>query len=121
MFLLKRFAIICLLLLSFSLTTYSQALPTPPAVYVSGGGAIYSVTIVNGSPAVTLLLSRTGSNFESLAIGPDNADTVAQANGIGPGNALHPFLLYACDTALKTVIRFDPANPSVTQLVYDGG
>jgi hypothetical protein len=121
MFLLKRFSIICVLLLSFGPMVWSQTLPTPPAVYVSGGASIYSVTVVNGNPVVAQIFTSSNANFESLAIGPDNADTTAPGNGLAAGNALHPVLLYACDTAGKTVIRFDPGNPSVRQLVYSGG
>ena len=105
MFLSKRVVIIFSFLLSFGPSAWSQILPTPPTVYVSGGSSIYSVTVVSGTTVVTQLLNRTGSNFESLAIGPDNADTIAPANGLAAGNALHPVLLYACDTAGKTVIR----------------
>jgi hypothetical protein len=84
-----------------------QAVP----VYVSGGSNIYKIS---GGTA-SLVLTVSGANFESLAIGPDNADTDLS------GNASHPVLLYACDTANNKIYRFDPATPSVTQLVYSGG
>jgi len=64
----------------------------------------------------------SGANFESLAVGPDNYDTD------GSGNALHPFLLYACDTTNKIIYRFDPTTldlippqPLVRQQVYSPG
>ena len=120
---LKRFSIICLLLLSFGPVVWSQTLPTPPAVYVSGGpptgtcnsGVTFCTIYVQNGTGFTPVLTLPAANFESLAIGPDNVDTDSA------GNAAHPFLLYACDSAGKTIIRFDPATPSVTQLVYSGG
>src|SRR3989442_5313368 len=121
MFLSKRVVIICSFFLSFGPSAWSQFLPTPPTVYVSGGSSIYSVTVVNDTAVVTQLVNSTGSNFESLAIGPDNADLTTASGGIAAGNALHPVLLYACDTAGKTVIRFVPGNPAVIQTVYSGG
>ncbi len=124
MFLLKRFSIICVLLLSFGPMVWSQTLPTPPAVYVSGGapngtqcnsGVTLCTIYVQSGTGFTPVLSMPAANFESLAIGPDNIDL----NIDGSGNAAHPFLLYACDTAGKTIIRFDPtaAVPIATQLV----
>src|SRR4030095_7111301 len=93
MFLLNRLSIICLFLLSCASMVWSQSLPTPPTVYVSGGASIYSVTVVNGNPVVAQILTSPNANFESLAIGPDNADTIAVGNGLAAGNALHPVLL----------------------------
>ena len=90
MFLLKKSSIMCLLLLCFGLTTCPQFLPTPPTVYVSGGAFIYSVTVVNGAPVVRQIFTTSTANFESLAIGPDNVDTIAPGNGLAAGNALHP-------------------------------
>jgi hypothetical protein len=59
------------------------------------------------------ILSVPGANFESLAGGPDNVDLDAG------GNSLHPFMLYACDTAGKKIIRFDPTASTITpQTVY---
>src|SRR5712692_4250418 len=84
-------------------------------VYVSGGATIYKQ---NGSGFTTVFTSpNAGSNFESLAIGPDNAFTDTDA----AGNALHPFLLYACDTALNQVIRIDPTVASPTQQIVASG
>src|SRR5262245_19580584 len=121
MFLLNRLSVVCLFLLSCASMVWSQSLPTPPTVYVSSGASIYSVTIVNGNTVVAQIFTSANANFESLAIDPDNADTIPADNSLAAGNALHPVLLYACDTAGKKVIRFDPGNPSVTQLVYSGG
>src|SRR5262249_38168960 len=98
MFLLKKFAILFLFLPTFSLTTYPQGLPTSPGVYVSGGASIFSVTVASGT--VTPIFTRSGANFESLAIGPDNVDL----NDDGSGNAKYAYFLYACDPA-GTIIR----------------
>src|SRR5579864_1388963 len=83
-----------------------------PAVYVSGGASIYKLS---GGSLVSIF-TLSGANFESLAGGPDNADF------IGAGNPMIPFMLYACDTAGKQIIRFDPraASPVPTQQVYSG-
>ncbi len=86
-------------------------------VYVSGGQNIYKVS----GGTVTTVLTVSGANFESLAIGPDNVDK--SLDGL---NADHPFLLYACDTAGNTIIRFDPTatgTPTTIprQQVYSGG
>ncbi len=81
MFLLKRFSIICVLLLSFGPMVWSQTLPTPPAVYVSGGapngtqcnsGVTLCTIYVQSGTGFTPVLSMPAANFESLAIGPDN-------------------------------------------------
>jgi hypothetical protein len=85
---------------------WGQAVP----VYVSGGQNIYTVS----AGSATTLLTVSGANFESLAIGPDNADTVG-------GNASHLALLYACDSANNRIYRLDPATPTVVQQVYSGG
>jgi hypothetical protein len=88
-----------------------QAVP----VYVSGGSNIYKIS---GGTA-SLVLAVSGANFESLAIGPDNADTDLS------GNATHPFLLYACDTANNKIYRFgfDPTGTTITttDTVYSNG
>ena len=88
-------------------SAWGQAVP----VYVSGGSNIYKIS---GGTA-SLVLTVSGANFESLAVGPDNTDTDTS------GNAAHPVLLYACDTANNKIYRFDPRTPSVNQLVYGGG
>src|SRR6266404_9419565 len=118
MFLLKRFSILFLLLLSFGSMAWSPVLPTPPTVYVSGGATIYSVTVATGTATLIFTSPNNSSNFESIAIGPDNAFTDTDI----PGNAAHPFLLYACDTALNQVILFDPtaALPITPQTVASG-
>src|SRR5262249_53434251 len=117
-----KFAILCLFLLSFSLTTYPQVLPKSPAVYVSGGPTIY--TLENGT--INPLFIKSGANFESLAIGPDNVDV----DSVAAGNAKYAYFLYACDPA-GTIIRiaFLPAltqdtPPTVVapaETVYSGG
>jgi hypothetical protein len=62
----------------------------------------------------------TGPYFSSLAVGPDNVDED------GFGNALYPFLIYACDNHTNTMIRFArPASPVTTtnptvEQVYNG-
>lgn len=122
MFITKKLAIMFLLLLGVGSVVWSQVLPTPPAVYVSGGppngtqcnsGVSLCTIYVQNGTGFTPVLTVPAANFESLAIGPDNIDTD------GSGNATHPYLLYACDTAGKTIIRFDPtaAPPIATQLV----
>jgi len=85
-------------------------------VYVSGGNSIYSVTVATGTATLIFSSPNNSSNFESLAIGPDNIDTDAA------GNAAHPYLLYACDTGTNSVIRFDPtaALPITPQTVASG-
>jgi hypothetical protein len=122
LFQLEKVSIICLLLLSFSLTAYAQVLPSTPTVYVSGGPTIYMET---GSTFTSIFTSpNPNANFESLAIGPDNAfPTDTDANG----NAKYAYFLYACDPA-GTIIRiaFAPAptpNPPTfvgTETVYSG-
>jgi hypothetical protein len=115
MFSLKRFSILFLLLLCSGSMAWSQVLPTPPTVYVSGGTTIYSVTVASGTATLIVTSPNNSSNFESLAIGPDNVDTDAA------GNAAHPYLLYACDTGTNSIIRFDPsAVPITPQTVASG-
>lgn len=80
-------------------------------VFVSGGPTIYKQ---NGA-GFTAVVTVANANFESLAIGPDNADTDAN------GNAVYPFLLYACDTALNQVIRINASAAAPTvQTVASG-
>ena len=114
----KKFAIMLLLLLSVGSVVWSQVLPTPPTVYVSGGATIYSVTVATGAVTPIFTSANASSNFESLAIGPDNAFTDTD----GAGNAAHPYLLYACDTGTNSIIRFDPtaALPITPQTVASG-
>ena len=112
----------CFLILGvflFCFTTFGQN-----PVYVSGGPYIYNVQ--NGSLVTvydatiitpTTDSAYTGPYFSSLAIGPDYADVDAF------GNALYPFLIYACDNHTNTIIRFAPTgtlNPT-TDVVYYGG
>lgn len=105
---LKRAAIASLVVLCCGALAWSQ--PAISTSYVSGGPLIY---VVNGGTA-SVIFNRAGSNFQSLSIGPDYVDKD------GAGNATHPFLLYACDTAMNQVIRFDPANTAVVDVVYNG-
>jgi hypothetical protein len=106
------FCLKILVLLIFGLSkcavsTQAQSFP----VYVSAGPTIYAL---NGGNS-TVVATVAGANFESLAVGPDNADLDAW------GNAVHPFLVYACDTANKAIYRLDPTVASVTlQQVYSG-
>jgi hypothetical protein len=92
-------------------------------VYVSGGPYIYNV---QGSSLVTVYDATiitpttgnayTGPYYSSLAVGPDYADVDPN------GNALYPFLIYACDTNTNTIIRFAPTgtlNPP-TDIIYNG-
>ena len=102
MFITKKFAIMFLLLLSVGSVVWSQVLPAPPTVYVSGGATIYSVNVATGAVTPIFTSPNVNSNFESLAVGPDNVDVD------GSGNAAHLYLLYACDTATNSIIRFDP-------------
>jgi len=84
-----------------------------PAVYVSGGASIYKLS---GGSLVSIF-TLSGANFESLAGGPDNAVEDLDA----AGNPLHPFMLYACDTTGRQIIRFDPTAAAIsTQRVYSG-
>ena len=93
-------------------------------VYVSGGPYVYNV---QGGSLLTVYDATintpttgdayTGPYFSSLALGPDNADRDSF------GNALYPFLIYACDSNTNTIIRFAPTftlNPT-TDVVYNGG
>src|SRR5262252_6386441 len=117
LFQLEKLSITCLLLLSFSLTAYAQVLPSPPTVYVSSGPNIYKVTVATGTVTLIFTSPNNGlhpANFESLAIGPDNAFTDTDGVcGMDCGNAAHPYLLYACDTSAapsptaNSIIRFD--------------
>jgi hypothetical protein len=127
LFQLEKLSIVCLLLLSFSLTTYAQVLPSPPTVYVSAGTTIYMVTVASGTVTPIFTSPNPNANFESLAIGPDNAFTDTDAVcGMDCGNASHPYLLYACDTsAANSIIRFDPTafdgvHPIKAQTVASG-
>ncbi len=105
-----------------------QLLTSPPPVYVSGtgptntscasvGGVVNNCTIyVQNGTVFTPVLTMPNDSFDSLAIGPPNAFTDTDASG----NASHPFLLYACDTAGKTIIRIDPTAAIIApQLVYN--
>jgi hypothetical protein len=102
--------VLALLMLGLStcaVSTRAQSFP----VYVSAGPTIYSLS--RGSSTVVTTLA--GANFESLMVGPDNADLDAW------GNAQHPFVLYACDTANKAIYRLDPTAATVAlQRVYSG-
>ena len=90
-----------------AVSTRAQSFP----VYVSAGSTIYALS--GGSS--TIVSTLAGANFESLSIGPDNADLDAW------GNAVHPFVLYACDTANKAIYRVDPtAAPVSLQRIYSG-
>jgi hypothetical protein len=87
--------------------TRAQSFP----VYVSAGPTIYALSGGNSTIVATL----AGANFESLTVGPDNADLDAW------GNAQHPFVLYACDTANKAIYRLDPTAATVAlQRIYSG-
>ena len=110
MFITKKSAFAFLLLLSVGSVVWSQVLPTPPTVYVSGGTNIYSVTVATGTTTLIFTSPNNSSNFESLAIGPDNVDL----DPLGSGNAAHPYLLYACDTGTNSIIRFDPTAAAIT-------
>ncbi len=119
------FLILCVLLLCSS-AFGSEVGPSPTPVYVSGGPYIYNV-LSNGTLAkvydATLITpldpnggAYAGPYYSSLTVGPDYADVDAY------GNALYPFLIYACDNHTNTIIRFAPTgtlNPTVEQ-VYNG-
>jgi len=106
-FYLNLLALLILSLSTCAVNTSAQSFP----VYVSAGPTIYALSGGNSTVVATL----AGANFESLAIGPDNTDLGAS------GNAVHPFLLYACDTANKAIYRLDPTVANVTlQQVYSG-
>ena len=98
MFITKKFAVMFLLLLGAGSTVCPQVLPTPPTVYVSGGPIIY--TVANGTISPIFTSNNPNANFESLAIGPDNATVDVD----GGGNAKYAYFLYACDPA-GTIIR----------------
>ena len=127
-----KFLLGTLLLLSLSLTAYSQVLPSPPTAYVSSGPTIYKVTVATGTVTPIFTSPNSGlhpANFESVAIGPDNAFTDTDGScGLDCGNAAHPYLLYACDTSAapsptaNSIIRFDPtaALPITAQTVASG-
>jgi hypothetical protein len=99
---------VCLVIATaFAATASAQS----DTVYVSGGANIYKVS---GGTA-TAIVTVSGANFESIAIGPDNVSVDPTT-----GNSAHPFLIYACDTSANKIIRFDPASPSPYQTVYAG-
>jgi hypothetical protein len=104
----RRVLVAALLVLVFSVIR-GAAGGQPLPVYVSGGPFIYQVS----GTSVSTILKKSGSNFATLAIGPDSVDLDAH------GNALHPFLIYACDIKTNTIIRFDPSNPSFRDTVYN--
>jgi hypothetical protein len=79
----------------------------PSGTSCASGVTLCSIYVENTSGGFNLILTVPTANFESLAIGPDNAETDPA------GNAAHPFLLYACDTAGKTIIRFDPTAATI--------
>jgi hypothetical protein len=97
--------VVCILLCGFF---GAQVFAQSDTVYVSGGPTVYKVS--GGSASV--ILTVTGANFESIAIGSDNVSVDSN------GNAAHPFLIYACDTQGNRVIRFDPAAPTPYEPVY---
>lgn len=104
---LNLLAMLILGLSACAVSTQAQSFP----VYVSVGPTIYALSGGNSTVVATL----AGANFESLAVGPDNADLDAW------GNAVHPFLLYACDTANNAIYRLDPTVAGGTlQQVYSG-
>lgn len=100
-------AFVCLLLAA---PVWAQV-PVNP-VYVSGGPFIYQVTAgglvkvydatIGGAPLTDS--AYAGPYFSSLAIGPDGVNKDAH------GNALYPFLVYACDDKTNTIIRFAPGG-----------
>jgi hypothetical protein len=123
---LAKALVVCLSILLLSVFSDSalgqQTNPNP--VYVSGGPFIYNVQggnliqvygagITAGVPIPDGNLPYAGPNYASLAVGPDNADLD------NFGNAAHPFLIYACDINGNTIVRFDPANPSTFETIYD--
>lgn len=113
------------LVITFVMVLMTAAAASAQTVYVSGGPNIYAVDSGSGSSTLIFASSNSGSNFESLAIGPDYLDFTDASNT----NAFYPFLLYACDTATNQVIRLAPVvnvAPQPTypltsfQLVYSG-
>jgi hypothetical protein len=95
----------------FSSATWAQSAP----VYVSGGPIVYQSSGGSLTTIFTAAPSEGGTNFESLAVGPDYVDKDVN------GNASPAFLLYACDTKSNTIVRFDPNNPDAGfDLVYNG-
>jgi hypothetical protein len=82
-------------------------------VFASGGPFIYEASGGTLTLIFTAPSSDSGTNFESLAVGPDYAEVDSF------GNALHPFLIYACDTKGNTIVRLDPANTSNVETVYN--
>jgi hypothetical protein len=87
-------------------------------VYVSGGPYIYNVqngSLVKvydatiGGPSITGS-AYDGPYFSSISIGPDNVD-----GDNTNGNAVYPFLIYACDDKTDTIIRFAPGGAVSTQ------
>jgi hypothetical protein len=114
-----RFRYFCCFLLLGALGLFvgsAWAQAGSPVVYVSGsGGLIFSVNTMTG--ATLTLVSNPSAAYEGLVVGPDNA---------AADNPSHPFLLYACDPAHNTIIRFDPNNAPfqggpAAEIVYAGG
>jgi hypothetical protein len=106
----KKVALSCLLIFMFGPIAWSQSSPALSTSYVSGGESVFQVS----GTTVTAVLTLPGSNFESISIGPDNVDQN------GAGNAAHPFLIYACDTTLHRIVRFDPANSALKDIFATG-
>jgi hypothetical protein len=103
-------SILALLILGLSICAVNASAQSFP-VYVSAGPTIYALS--GGSSTVVATLA--GANFESLSVGPDNAELDVD------GNAQHPFVLYACDTANNAIWRLDPtAVPVALQRIYSG-
>jgi hypothetical protein len=89
-----------------------------PQVFVSTGaaGKIYSIDTV--TKAVTLLVSTPGADYEGMVVAPHNAP--ADLPGNDPAGTTH-YLVYVCDTANNSIVRFDPSNPASLDPIYNGG
>jgi len=83
-----------------------------PQVFVSTGtaGKIYSINTSTG--VASLLVSTQGADYEGMVVAPDNAPATS-----------HPFLVYACDSNNRRIVRFDPAAsaPITPEVVYSNG
>ena len=113
--------------LTLSLLSTAAGAQSPP-VYVSGAppsgtscnSGVTLCSIYISSNFSTPLLTMPAANFESLAIGSDNATVDVDS----AGNAKYAFFLFACDTSGNTIIRIAfkpgaPATPAGTETVYN--
>jgi hypothetical protein len=89
-----------------------------PQVFVSTGtaGKIYSINTITNT--TTLLVSTPEADYEGMVVAPHNAPADLPLND--PAGTTH-YLVYVCDTANNSIVRFDPAAPGILDSIYHGG